>query len=101
MPAHYHGLGTLAITCNGAHTTSISHDHVAFNASGNTSGGGAHTHGLNMAETGAAGTGRYVIRDLSPSYLTNTAGGHQAVQSVGDHTHPVTLSINVPNYSAN
>jgi microcystin-dependent protein len=101
VPAHYHGLGTLAITGNGAHTTSISHDHGAFNASGNTSGGGAHTHGLNMAETGAAGTGRYVIRDLSPSYLTNTAGGHQAVQGVVDHTHPVTLSINVPNYSAN
>ena len=100
VPAHYHGKGTLNITSSGTHTTSISHDHASFNASGYTGYDGAHTHGINSAETGGDGGNRYVIKSVGPTYIT-TAGGVQIIETSATHRHPITLGVDVPSFSAN
>ena len=100
VPAHYHGKGTLNITSSGTHTTSISHDHASFNATGYTGYDGAHTHGINAGETGGSGSNRYVIKAVSPTYIT-TAGGAQIIQTSATHRHSITLGVNVPSFSAN
>lgn len=100
VPAHYHGKGTLNITSSGTHTTSISHDHASFNATGYTGYDGAHTHGINSGETGGSGSNRYVLKSVGPTYIT-TAGGVQIIQTSATHRHSITLGVNVPSFSAN
>jgi len=95
VPAHYHGKGNLAIGSSGTHTTSITHDHGAFNASGTT--GNATTNQFPMRANSAPGNaGRAMRSDASTGSTNDTV-----ITNYFDHTHSVTLSINVPNFSAN
>ena len=107
VPAHYHGKGNLAIGSSGTHTTSISHDHAAFNASGNTNTANpSHVHAIKASETtntnhihdtdGTSGE-RFATAPESGSQ----AGTYNSNSTDMTHSHPVTLSINVPSYSAN
>lgn len=86
VPAHYHGKGTLAIGSSGTHTTSISHNHAAFNSSTES------TDQFPMQGLSAPGnTGRAVRADSSGGASNTTDGSYFS------HSH----TIDVPNFSGN
>ena len=95
VPAHYHGKGDLAVGSSGTHTTSISHDHGSFNASGTT--GNATTDQFPMRANSAPGNaGRAMRADASTGSTNDTV-----VSDYFDHTHSITLAVNVPALSGN
>lgn len=79
LPAHTHGVGTLAAANESSHT----HGAGSFGTSTN----GGHTHGLGRDKDGATGSGEYV------SHSTGISGPEQiyysAMTTDGDHSHSI------------
>lgn len=89
-----------ALAANGGDTRLQTHTH---GVSGNTSGGGAHSHQVSTTINGdwagistGAGEGGWAVAD-SPGYNNNTS--HLYAAGVGDHTHPISLTSSDHNQS--
>jgi hypothetical protein len=83
---HGHGLGTMAAASH-AHTISLSgpkHTH-AFGVSGNTGGGGGHSHPYSGSVNGTTGA--------NSAGNMNVDAGSSGNMARGDHTHNVSIGF--------